>query len=69
MCVFLSDWHPHPLNVMHQILPQQELYPSFPDPILGPGEQYAPFLWGWPGSPKKERRLGLLVMDGINLLS
>lgn len=31
--------HPRLLNVIHQILPQQELYPLFPDLILGPGEQ------------------------------
>lgn len=38
--IFVSHYfrYPHPLNVIHQILPQQELYPLFPDPILVPGE-------------------------------
>lgn len=37
--VSTSHRHPHLINAIHQILPQQELYPLFPDPILGPGEQ------------------------------
>lgn len=68
MCSYLTGTHICSMSYI-QSSPNKNFIHCSQIQYLAQVSNDTPFLWGWPGSPKRGRRLGLPVMDGINLLS